>query len=164
VFVSTPHRGSYLAEWSLGRLIARLVRLPLDLVGATTEIASANADALRFNPAGVRFGSMYGMTPGSPLITGLAEIPVAPGVAAHSIVAVQGEGPPEDGSDGVVRYQSAHIDGVESELIVRSGHSTQSNPHTIAEVRRILLLHADEACAQRGIGCPRERVPTGKAR
>jgi pimeloyl-ACP methyl ester carboxylesterase len=164
VFVSTPHRGSYLAEWSLGRLIARLVRLPLNLAEASADILTGNADALRFDTEGARLGSLSGMTPGSPLITGLAEIPVAPGVAAHSIVAVQGEGPPEDGSDGVVRYQSAHIDGVESELIVRSGHSTQSNPHTIAEVRRILLLHADEACAQRGIGCPRERVPTGKAR
>jgi len=25
---------------------------------------------------------------------------------------------------------------------VKSGHSTQGNPHTIEEVRRILLLHA----------------------
>jgi hypothetical protein len=168
VFVSTPHRGSYLAEWSIGRLIARLVRLPLNLAGATTEILSANADALRFNPKGVRFGSMFGMTPGSPLITGLVEIPVAPGVAAHSIVAVEGDGPPEDGSDGVVRYQSAHIDGVDSELIVRSGHSSQSNPHTIAEIRRILLLHANEACARQGIGCPDDPLlvsqrPTGPA-
>jgi hypothetical protein len=158
VFVSTPHRGSYLAEWSIGRLIARLVRLPLNLSGASAEIMTGNSDALRFNPEGARFGSMYGMTPGSPLITGLVEIPVAPGAAAHSIVAVQGDGPAEDGSDGVVRYQSAHIEGVDSELIVRSGHSSQSNPHTIAEIRRILLLHADQACAERGIGCPGERL------
>jgi hypothetical protein len=48
----------------------------------------------------------------------------------------------------VVRYRSAHIEGVESELIVRSGHSTQFDPHTIAEVRRILLLHLDAACAE----------------
>jgi hypothetical protein len=27
---------------------------------------------------------------------------------------------------------------------VRSAHSTQSNPHTIEEVRRILIKHADE--------------------
>ena len=37
---------------------------------------------------------------------------------------------------------SAHIDGVESELVVRSSHSTQGKPQTIEEVRRILLLHA----------------------
>jgi hypothetical protein len=52
-----------------------------------------------------------------------------------------------------VRYQSAHIEGVESELIVRSGHSVQANPQTVLEVRRILLLHAEEACRKKGIGC-----------
>jgi len=34
------------------------------------------------------------------------------------------------------------MEPVESELVVRSAHSTQSNPHTIEEVRRILLEHA----------------------
>ena len=42
---------------------------------------------------------------------------------------------------------SAHVDGVESEKIIRSPHSCQSNPNTIDEVRRILRLHAaDVAC------------------
>ena len=56
------------------------------------------------------------------------------------------------------------IPEVKSELVVRSGHSVQSNPHTVAEVRRILLLHLAEACPQ---GCPpvattdRPRVATG---
>jgi hypothetical protein len=43
----------------------------------------------------------------------------------------------------VVQYSSAHITGVESELVVRSEHSTQGRPETIEEVRRILRLHAD---------------------
>ena len=30
----------------------------------------------------------------------------------------------------------------ESELVVRSSHSAQGNPHTVEEVRRILRLHA----------------------
>ena len=42
-----------------------------------------------------------------------------------------------------MRYQSAHIEPVESELVVLgSGHSTQANPETIEEVRRILYEHA----------------------
>jgi hypothetical protein len=44
----------------------------------------------------------------------------------------------ESGDDGVVTVQSARIEGVESELIVRSGHSTQLHPLTTGEVRRIL--------------------------
>jgi hypothetical protein len=42
----------------------------------------------------------------------------------------------------VVNYASAHVEGVESEFIVRSGHSAQANPHVILEIRRILLEHA----------------------
>jgi hypothetical protein len=153
VFVATPQRGSYLAEYSLGRFIAGLVRLPFNLLQATGDVVTNNPDAFRFDPKRTRFGSVYGMTPGSPLITGLADIPVAPGIPAHSIIAVRGNGPVEDGGDGVVRYQSAHVEGVQSELIVRSGHSVQANPQAVLKVRRILLLHAKEACWKKGIGC-----------
>ena len=45
------------------------------------------------------------------------------------------------GNDGVVEYRSAHIDGVESEFIVRTGHSCQGHPFTIEELRRILYEH-----------------------
>jgi len=65
-----------------------------------------------------------------------------PHVPVHSIVAVEGDGPIEEGSYGVVNYSSAHIEGVESERVVRSTHSTQGHPDTIAEVHRILLKHA----------------------
>jgi hypothetical protein len=45
-----------------------------------------------------------------------------------------------------VSYQSAHIPEARSELVVRSGHSMQDNPRTVAEVRRILLLDLAESC------------------
>jgi hypothetical protein len=86
--------------------------------------------------------SVDNMTPGNPFVKGLASIPVAPGVSAHSIIPVKGDGPVEKGDDGVVEYSSAHIEGVESELVVRSGHSVQGHPDAIEEVRRILLLNA----------------------
>ena len=78
----------------------------------------------------------------NPFLRTLASLPIAEGVKANSIIAVKGDGPPEKGNDGVVRYTSAHIEGVESELVVRSSHSCQSNPQTIEEVRRILYEHA----------------------
>ena len=82
------------------------------------------------------------MSPHHPFIKGLQEIPIAPSIAVHTIVAVDGTGPVESGDDGVVKYTSAHIEGVESELIVRSPHSCQGHPDTMEEVRRILRLHA----------------------
>ena len=49
-----------------------------------------------------------------------------------------------DGSDGVVDYWSSHLDGVESEKIVQSGHSVQQSIEGIAEIRRILRLHVEQ--------------------
>ena len=46
-------------------------------------------------------------------------------------------------NDGVVEYDSSHIEPVESEVVVRSKHSCQSNPETMEEVRRILYHHLD---------------------
>lgn len=82
------------------------------------------------------------MTAGDPFLEGLAGITVSDGVPYHSIIAVKDSFPVvEEGDDGVVQYRSAHLEGAASELVVRSPHSTQSNPHTIQEVRRILHLH-----------------------
>jgi hypothetical protein len=62
-------------------------------------------------------------------------------VAAHSLIAVQGSGSVEEGRDGVVAYRSAHLEGVDSELVIESGHSRQDHADTVEEVRRILLIH-----------------------
>jgi hypothetical protein len=75
----------------------------------------------------------------------LATIKVDPRVIAHSIIAVQGNGPKEEGDDGVVAYRSAHIDEAVSEKVVRWNHSCQDQPEVIEEVRRILLLHAADS-------------------
>ncbi len=156
VFVATPHRGSFQALTWVGEFLARLVRLPGTLVTtmadlATKENAALKLDTSRFS-LGTGLGSGFGMRPDNPIMDELAGIPVAPGVAAHSIIAVEGTGPVEEGDDGVVKYASAHLDGVVSEKVVRSSHSTQSNPETIEEVRRILLLHAADNCG-RTVSC-----------
>jgi hypothetical protein len=85
--------------------------------------------------------SVDNMSPNHPFIRTLSAIPIDPRITAHSIIAVLGEGPITGKTDGMVAYESAHIDGVESEQIVRSGHSTQSHPETIEETRRILREH-----------------------
>lgn len=151
IFIATPHRGSFVAALSLARLTARLVTLPLTITAATADVLSGNSSSLFIDPGHARFGSVYGMSPNSPFIQSLARIPVVPWVHVHSIIPVRStSGPVEQGNDGVVAYKSAHLANAESELVVRgSSHSTQSNPATIAEVRRILLeqLAASQAPA-----------------
>jgi pimeloyl-ACP methyl ester carboxylesterase len=145
IFLCTPQRGSYLASFSLARLVNDFVAAPSNLTQVVGELLLQNQDRLMLRGVARLPTSIDNMTPGNPFIKSLAELPVAPGIHAHSIIAVQGDGPPEKGGDGVVRYKSAHIDGVDSELVVRSGHSAQDNPATIEEIRRILLLHANES-------------------
>jgi len=145
VFISTPQRGSFVAGYRIIAYLARrLTTMPFQLAGASAAIAQ-NPDAARtpFVPT-----ATDNMSPRSPFIQGLQEIPVAPSIKAHSIISVEakywsdGSFDAEHGNDGVVMYSSAHIEPVESELVVRSPHSCQGNPHTIEEVRRILRLHA----------------------
>ena len=85
--------------------------------------------------------SLDSMSPKNPVLKALADIPLAPGVKGHSIIAVEGNGDYRRGRDGLVTYDSAHVDYVESEFIVRSFHSCQDKPPTIEEVRRILREH-----------------------
>jgi pimeloyl-ACP methyl ester carboxylesterase len=146
IFIATPQHGSYVSGSWAAQQIAKFVKLPGRLVSGFKDLITKDFDSLKFKLKGGQLGSVYAMEPGSPLMTALAPLPLAPGVSSHSIIAVKDEGPLEEGTDGVVKYTSAHLDGVDSEFIVRSGHSCQSNPHTIQEVRRILLLHAEENC------------------
>jgi pimeloyl-ACP methyl ester carboxylesterase len=141
IFLATPHRGSYLTLTRFSEWIARLIKLPFSVVGATADVFLRNRDAM-VNPSVRPVTSLDQMNPRSSFIQALASIPIAPGVRAHSIIAVKGDGPIAEGDDGVVKYTSAHIDGVESELVVRSDHSVQWAPEAIEEVRRILLMHA----------------------
>ena len=143
IFICTPHRGSYLTENILGNIARRLVTFPATLTKASVEM-------VKLNPKGAAQTAVHmptaidNMDWSNPFLKTLAALPIAPGVEAHSIIAVQGDGPPEEGGDGVVKYTSAHIEPVASELIVRDSHSTQATPATIEEVRRILYAHLKE--------------------
>jgi pimeloyl-ACP methyl ester carboxylesterase len=141
VFLSTPHRGSYVAGSWLAHQAARLIAMPAAITQLAGAVVTQNQAKLKGNFQGLQ-SSVYGMTPGNPFIKLLADTPLAPGVTGHSIIAVNDPDAPRDkADDGVVEYTSAHIDGVESEFVVTSGHSCQDNPNAINEVRRILLEH-----------------------
>jgi hypothetical protein len=89
-------------------------------------------------PTTMRPRAVDNMLPGQRFVRTLSASPIAPGVTVNSIVAVLGKGPISGLGDGVVMYKSAHLEGVGTEVVVHSGHSTQAVPETIEEVRRIL--------------------------
>jgi hypothetical protein len=142
IFVATPHRGSFRVSTLVLGLVRRLVSLPVTLVKTAQEAAQEgliSREALAVIPTAVD-----NMRPGHQFIRVLSASPIAEGVTAHSIVAVDGIGGPQGLNDGVVTYESAHIDGVVSEKVVRSTHSTQSHPETILEIERILREHVGQ--------------------
>jgi hypothetical protein len=89
--------------------------------------------------------SIKGLSPQNPMIQALAGIAIDRGVPFHSIIGDRGLGDGERGSDGVVPYKSAHLEGAESELIVPSDHAATAHPLTVLEVKRILKLHLQQA-------------------
>ena len=143
VCIATPHGGSYQALGFFGRLGSWLVNLP-------GRFVKFNVDLMTLQTRGLTLGTFSGvptsidnMSPGNLFIRNLSAIHIAPGVVAHSIVAVDSDGPLNEAGDGIVKYTSAHIDGVASEKIVRSGHSVQGNPEAIQEIKRILIEQAN---------------------
>jgi len=146
VFIATPHRGSYLSGGLARRIARRFVSLPGAVVarGKHLLFLTTRADSKRFL-SGRLPTSLDGMSPKNPGLLVLADIPVVPSVKAHSIIPVLGKGDPADGGkDGVVSYESAQVNYVRSEFIVRGKHSCLNQPAAIEEVRRILHEHLED--------------------
>ena len=146
VFLSTPHRGSFRSKWWNRNLVKELVSFPAKLLQTSRDYYDFLTDDVKKILGGkpTVFTSADGMSPENPLLAVLADTPLAPGVRGHSIIAVKGDGDPKLGNDGVVEYTSAHLEGMASEFIVRSDHSSQLHPLAIDEVRRILVEHLPE--------------------
>ncbi len=143
VFISTPHRGSFLTKDWVRTLIRKLISIPIDILTFNTDDLNKITGMTKV-PASMRNRvptSIDGMSADNPLLQALVGIPLKPGVVGHSIISVKPGMDIATGNDGVVAYSSAHLEGMESEFVVRSGHSCQENSFTIEEVRRILLKH-----------------------
>jgi hypothetical protein len=142
IFVATPHRGSYQALGFLGSLASWLVNMPGRFVKFNAELLSLQSRGLTLATVAGVPTAIDNMNPNNLFIKNLAAIPTVEGVIVNSIIPVDSDAPLDEAGDGVVKYRSAHIDGVESEKIIRSSHSVQGNPEAIQEVKRILQEHA----------------------
>lgn len=144
VFIATPHRGSVIADWTIGRFASRLVRLPPTLLESAGRVFEANPDGIRRSLDGrVRVATgIDSLSPNSAFLKAQADLPFPEGVTAHSIIGRRSGGDGPGGSDGVVPYSSAHVPGVASELIIGdSDHGVPARPAATREMYRILMEH-----------------------
>lgn len=143
IFLASPHKGTDAAGNRLGRLIGRLVRLPLTILGAFGDAFMALQDPDdndgKKPKEPVVTNSIENLKASDPFIKASSALPIVPGLKYHSIIAKRkAEVPTPESDDGLVPYWSAHLDGALSEKVIVSGHSVQETPEAVLEVRRIL--------------------------
>jgi len=147
VFIATPHRGSKLADKWFARIGAGFVSLPTNIEDVGGDIMAEDAAVLAFDPKDFSRrvpNSIDLLSPTSRFITTMQKVPLEATIPYHSIIGVRKAAVGPGSSDGVVAYESSHLDFTASERLVPSGHSAHRHPLVIAEVKRILRLHADE--------------------
>ncbi|XGY85132.1 esterase/lipase family protein [Stenotrophomonas lactitubi] len=148
IFIAAPHQGTDIAGNKVGRLIGRLVRLPLTILGKFEDVflALAQAEQQVDGTAKPKIpNSIDNLKASDPFVKAAAQLPITPGLKYHSIIAQRKpELPVEKSDDGLVPYWSSHLPGALSEKVIISGHSVQETPQAVLEVRRILHQDIDE--------------------
>ncbi len=145
VFIAVPHRGSEISDNYIGWAGRLLTSTPEGYAALVERIRSTLSPDIVKPEAVESFeekdNSIKNLSPNDPTIKALSELSVDANVPFHSIIGDQGIGNGEQGTDGVVTYKSAHLEGAESELIVPTNHGAHLHPLAILELKRILKLH-----------------------
>src|SRR5262249_35856778 len=131
----------------------RFVRFPTRLMRLANDLAKANPKAWPLLHKGKLPTSLDMLKPGSPVLELIAYQPEPGGLHYHSIIGelpkceryleylIPG-GTTQEKTDGAVTYASAHLDSVDSEIIVPADHlHVHHHPLAVQEVKRILLEH-----------------------
>jgi pimeloyl-ACP methyl ester carboxylesterase len=149
IFAAASHRGSDVATSFLGRLGARIIGNPGDMVPYEPEVLAS----VRPNSTGANLKRMPNsidfLKPDNRFVIALDGLPLARGIPYHSLIGDRGRGGNLSrvapvSTDGIVPYWSSHIDGAKSETIIPSHHWTNQHPMGIAEIERILREHLVE--------------------
>ena len=148
VFISTPHRGSTMANSWYAKFGAFITRLPKKLTDTTSELAPLKSkknhnEKLSYNLKRIPSG-IEALLPTNPTLKIMDNQPFKSNVIYHSIIGNKKEANVTGGTDGIVTYESAHLEGAESEKIVHSNHGAHTKPSAIFEVQRILKKHLKE--------------------
>ncbi len=149
VFIATPHRGSGLSHSTAGRLAASLAGMPRTLLQSSVEVWRAGLGQEMGKKRNRLPTSVDLLRPDAPGLEILAGRRQPPGTRYHSIIGVAQNndlilerffgGQLNTVGDGIVPYQSAHLAGVDSEIVVPANHlEVHTHPLSVLEVRRIL--------------------------
>jgi hypothetical protein len=174
IFLATPHHGSSLSPSPPGRLLAKLVTLPKQMVNAAKDVTVENPQLLTVFRNGNLPNSIDLLAPHAPALELLAARPRPERVRYHSVIGVLPYsscfwerllpgGSSKEGTDGIVPYSSAHLQGVDSEITVPADHfHVHHHPAAVAEVRRILVEHYESLHAPDVVPASLSSAPAAK--
>jgi pimeloyl-ACP methyl ester carboxylesterase len=146
ITIATPHRGSEFSNDVTQWLANKLISIPRQVFTGQDKFIAKNKPILKDTKFFKIKTSIDSLSPTSPVFDAMLHAQRAPWIHYHNVVASV----PQDefwskfaaGTDGVVAEKSAHMDDVDSELVVKADHTTvHAHPKTVLEVRRILLEH-----------------------
>ncbi len=146
VFMAVPHRGSEEVTSWYSRLAQKLIELPGRVRDTTKGVLQTMTEPVR-RSLGLSSGTVTGLTglaPDSLMAKEVSKLPLPEGLPVHSIIGNKKAADTPGGTDGHVPYESSHLDGVQSEKIIHSGHNVQEHPAALKELQRILHLHLAE--------------------
>jgi len=142
VYFSAPHRGAHMATKDIAGTIAKLAKLPTEIVRFNAILIDPGVNEHFKIPIDRKYTSRESLQPGTPMVAAMDLSPYKKGVVYHSVMGDRGRNDTPNSSDGVVEYWSARQEGAASELIVPTDHGSYKHPRAIEELRRILRLHA----------------------
>lgn len=142
IFIASPHKGTPFANNRIARWVANLITLPVAMLGQLNDVSR---ELMRIAPGKQDIGplripnSIDNLSDRDAFVQMSSGLPMNPRVRFHSIIGNDTPGVVQAlSSDGIVPYESAHLEGAASELVIPSAHSVQENPLAILEIRRIL--------------------------
>jgi pimeloyl-ACP methyl ester carboxylesterase len=149
VTIGTPHRGSRFSNEVTRYLAQRLITLPTMMTARLAELRRENPGFFSDTKMLDTATSIDSLAPDSPVLPALLAAQRPTWVPYHNIV---GRLPKSDwqarlfgDGDGVVPYESAHLEYADTEKEVPAEHSAvHRHPQTILQVREILRVHLRE--------------------
>lgn len=163
IFVSAPHKGTDYADRWFTRGIRKVIGLPMslsrDVKGVVIDFLDKENDEIQTNknneqPPLSALGELYLQNGASQLSNQSVfmqltnNIKISPTVRYHSIMANNNKVNKNNDqisdlsgeyiSDGIVPYDSSHLEGATSETVLSGNHSIHEDPETILHLRKIL--------------------------
>lgn len=146
ITLGTPHKGSDFANDYTREISRRLITLPEMMLELGNKTTRENPGYFRNTELLTTTTSIDSLAPDCPIFPALMNAQRAEWTHYHNVVGVV---PPKtflgrvsEQGDGIVGYKSAHLDNVDSELIVEADHlGVHRHPLAVLEVRRILNEH-----------------------